>query len=185
LFIKKKLLAVLRADSRDLYVSVFEFSFPCFSVADLGCLSLIPDPDVYPSRIPDPKTATKERVKKICCHTFFCSHKFHITEIYFIFEMLKKEIWANFQRIIELFTQKIVTKLPKYMGLGSGIRKKPIPDPGFRIQGSKRRRIPDPDPHNCHVWSRIFHRQLYFLNLIFLLFVRCCYIGVDSATIAL
>jgi hypothetical protein len=25
--------------------------------------------------------------------------------------MLKKKIWASFQRIIELFTQKIVTKL--------------------------------------------------------------------------
>jgi hypothetical protein len=31
------------------------------------------------------------------------------------------------------------------MGLGSGIRKKPIPDPGTRIQGSKRYRIPDPE----------------------------------------
>jgi hypothetical protein len=30
------------------------------SVADPGCLSRIPDPDFYPSRIPDPKTATKE-----------------------------------------------------------------------------------------------------------------------------
>ncbi len=32
------------------------------------------------------------------------------------------------------------------MGLGSGIRKKPIPDPGFpiRVQGSKRHRISDP-----------------------------------------
>ncbi len=36
--------------------------------------------------------------------------------------MLKKKIWSNFQRIIELFIQKIVTKL----------RKKPIPDPGSR-----------------------------------------------------
>jgi hypothetical protein len=27
--------------------------------------------------------------------------------------MLKKKIWANFQKIIELFTQKIVTKLLK------------------------------------------------------------------------
>ncbi len=27
--------------------------------------------------------------------------------------MLKKKIWANFQRIIELFTQKIDTKLSK------------------------------------------------------------------------
>jgi hypothetical protein len=53
--------------------------------------------------------------------------------------MLKKKIWANFQRIIELFTQKIVTKLSKIWvwdpgsGIrdpGSGIWKKPIPDPG-------------------------------------------------------
>jgi hypothetical protein len=34
------------------------------SVADLGCLSRIPDPDFYPSQIPDPKTATKERSEK-------------------------------------------------------------------------------------------------------------------------
>jgi hypothetical protein len=34
------------------------------SVADPGCLSRIPDPDFYPSRIPDPKTATKERGEK-------------------------------------------------------------------------------------------------------------------------
>jgi hypothetical protein len=39
------------------------------SVADPGCLSRIPDPDFYPSQIPDlgsriQKTATKERVEK-------------------------------------------------------------------------------------------------------------------------
>jgi hypothetical protein len=67
------------------------------------------DPDFYPSRIPDPKTSAKERGEKY----LFCSNKFHIIEIYFIFEMLKKKIWANFQRIIALFTQKIVTKLSK------------------------------------------------------------------------
>jgi hypothetical protein len=39
----------------------------------------IPDPDFYPSRIPDPKTATKERG-----------------------EMHKEKILTNFQRIIEL-----------------------------------------------------------------------------------
>jgi hypothetical protein len=33
------------------------------SVADPGCLSRIPDPDFYPSRIPDPKTAMKDRVE--------------------------------------------------------------------------------------------------------------------------
>jgi hypothetical protein len=48
--------------------------------------------------------------------------------------MLKKKIWASFQRIIELFTQKFVTKLSaiKNMDLGSEIRDplKSIPDPG-------------------------------------------------------
>jgi hypothetical protein len=36
------------------------------------------------------------------------------------------------------------------MSLGSGIRNKSIPDPGSRIQGSKRpqSRIPDPDPQH-------------------------------------
>jgi hypothetical protein len=55
-------------------------------------------------------------------------------ENYFTFEMLKKKIWDDFQRIIELFTQKIVTKLSKIW----------VWDPGSRIQGSKRHRIPDP-----------------------------------------
>ncbi len=53
--------------------------------------------------------------------------------------MLKKKIWSKFQKIIELFTQKIVTKLSKIWvwDPGTGIR-----DPGsgknlFRIQGEK------------------------------------------------
>ncbi len=105
------------------------------SVADPGCLSRILDPDFYPSRVPDlgSKNRNKrEGWKKTSCHTFFCSHKFHKIENYFIFEMLKKKIWAIFRRIIELFTQKIVTKLSKIGGWDSGseIRKKPIPDPG-------------------------------------------------------
>jgi hypothetical protein len=59
--------------------------------------------------------------------------------------MLKKKIWACFQRIIELFTQKFVTKLKKIWGWDPGSGKKPIPDPG---PGSKRHRIPDPDPQH-------------------------------------
>jgi hypothetical protein len=90
------------------------------SVADPGCLSRIPDPDFDPSQIPDPKTATKERGKKNCCHTFFCSHKFHIIENYFIFEMLKKKIWTNFQRIIKLFTKKLSLSSQKHVFLDPG-----------------------------------------------------------------
>jgi hypothetical protein len=50
--------------------------------------------------------------------------------------MLKKKNLANFQRIVELFTQKIVSKLSKIWVWDprSGIRKKPIPDPGSRGQ---------------------------------------------------
>jgi hypothetical protein len=43
----------------------------------------------------------------------FCSHKYYKIENYFIFELVKKTIWPKLQRIIELFTQKIVIKLSK------------------------------------------------------------------------
>jgi hypothetical protein len=47
------------------------------SVADPGCLSRIPDPDFYPSRIPNPKTATEERgEKKIVVITFYVATNF-------------------------------------------------------------------------------------------------------------
>jgi hypothetical protein len=57
--------------------------------------------------------------------------------------VLKKKIWAKFQRIIELFAQKIVTKLSKVWVWDpeSGIRKKPIPDPGSRGQKGNGSRI--------------------------------------------
>jgi hypothetical protein len=47
--------------------------------------------------------------------------------------MEKKKIRANFQRIIDLFTQKIVTKLSKIWvwdpGFGKNLLGIPIPDP--------------------------------------------------------
>ncbi len=121
--------------------------------------------DVYPGSwflpIPDPgsrisdlgsqiqKQQQKTGVKKFFCQTIFCSHKFHKTEYYFIFDRLKKKIWPNFPRIIEVFTQKIVTKPSKIWvwDPGSEIRirknlfripdpgvKKKAPDPGSRIR---------------------------------------------------
>ncbi len=50
--------------------------------------------------------------------------------------MLKKTIWANFQRIKELFTQKIDTKLSKIW----------VWDPGSEILDPEKTpfRIPDP-----------------------------------------
>jgi hypothetical protein len=64
-----------------------------------GSEMFIPDPDFYPSRIPDlgsKNSNKKERWKKISCHTFLCSHKFHKIVNYYSFEVLKKKIWANF-----------------------------------------------------------------------------------------
>ena len=84
------------------------------SVADPGCLSLIPDSDLdyYPSQIRDlgsriQKKQQKRGMKKVCCHTFFCSHKFHKLQIIYFFTA-EGNILDNFQKIIELFTQKIV-----------------------------------------------------------------------------
>jgi hypothetical protein len=50
--------------------------------------------------------------------------------------MLKRKIWANFQRIVEVFTQKFFNMLSNIWlwDPGSEIRKKPIPDPGSRGQ---------------------------------------------------
>jgi hypothetical protein len=78
-------------------------------------------------------------VKKLDVKPFYGATKFNKIVNYFSFEVLKKKIWANFQRIIEFFTKKIVKKLFKIWSW----------DPekthsGSRIQGSKRHRIPDP-----------------------------------------
>ncbi len=139
-------------------------------IPDPGCLSRIPDPDFYPSRLqdsgsrildPGSKNSNKrEGWKKIFCHTFLCSLKFHKIENYISFEVLKKKIWANFQRIKELFvTQKIVTKLSKIWlwDPGSEIR-----DPGsgknlFRIPDPGVKKEPDPGSGSAtlHLWRNI------------------------------
>jgi hypothetical protein len=47
------------------------------SVADPGCLSRIPDPDFYPSQIPDLKTAANEwGEKKFVVKPFFVATNF-------------------------------------------------------------------------------------------------------------
>jgi hypothetical protein len=76
------------------------------------------------SRIPDPKTATKKGEKKFCCHTFFCSHKFHKTENYFIFKMLKKKKLGKFSKNYRTFYPKFSLSFQKY-GFGN-------PDPGVK-----------------------------------------------------
>jgi len=102
----------------------------------------IPDP-----RISDPEfknSNKREMKKKICCHPFFCSHKFSKIANYFMLLMLKKKFWLILNKIIVLFTQKFVTKLSRIWvrDPGSGI--------GFFRIPSKRHRIPDPDLQQCN-----------------------------------
>ncbi len=119
--------------------------YPGSRIPDPG--SQIPDPDFYPSRIPDLGSRIQKQKQKrgtpLFCFCFqlsylFCSHKFHKIEHYLIFEILKKKICANFQRIRECFTQKIVNMLSQIW----------LWDPGSRIRGQKGTgsRIPDMDP---------------------------------------
>jgi hypothetical protein len=127
------------------------------SVGDPGCLSRILIFTHPGSRIQKQQQKTGVK-KKLAVILFLCSHKFDNIVHYFSFDVLKRKIWVNFQIIIELFTQTIVTKIQKYGFVirdpRSGIRKKPIPDPGARGQKGTRSRIwirntgfADPDPH--------------------------------------
>jgi hypothetical protein len=94
--------------------------------------------------------------------------------------MLKKIIWVNFQRITELFTQKIVKKLSKIWvwDPGSEIRKKPIADPGSQIPDSGVKKALDPGSgsatllgtkcscteQNDLAWNEIFLPAAYHLT---------------------
>jgi hypothetical protein len=78
--------------------------------------------------------------KKFFVIPFFWSYTVNVTKLNdFIFEMLKKKIWANFQRIIDFFAKKFVSKLSKIWvwDPGSGKNLFRIPDPGVK-------KAPDP-----------------------------------------
>jgi hypothetical protein len=145
------------------------------SVADPGCLSRIlifthPGSRISdPGRIPDPKTATKERgEKKLDVKPFYVATKFNKI----VNEVLKKKIWANFQRIIELFTKKIVKKLLKIWSWDPGSGKNPfqIPDPGSRGQKGTGSRIRIRNTAKKNIFFlKLAHRHIIFSlkNLIF------------------
>jgi hypothetical protein len=58
--------------------------------------------------------------------------------------MLKKKIWPNFPRIIEVFTQKNCHQALKNMGLGSEIRDPEKTYSGSRITDPWVKKAPDP-----------------------------------------
>ncbi len=85
------------------------------------------------------KQKKREGWKKIRFHSLFSSHKFHKIKIILFLKCRRKKCGPIFN--YRTFAQKIATKLSKIWVwyTGSGIRKKPVPDPGSR--GSKRHRI--------------------------------------------
>ncbi len=60
--------------------------FPVLQIRDVYCLSRI-----LIFIHPGSKSSNKKRGEKICCPTFFCSHKYHKIVNYFIFELVKKK----------------------------------------------------------------------------------------------
>ncbi len=134
-------------------------------MADPGCLSRIPDPDFYSSRISDPgsrdpKKATKERgEKKFFFKHFFVATNFTKCKIILFLNCPRKKFEPNFKELWNFLPKKLSLRSQKYeWDPGYGIRdpgvkkNKPIPDPGSRIPESKRHRIPDPQ----HCSSRFF-----------------------------
>jgi hypothetical protein len=70
------------------------------SVADPGCLSRSPDPDFFPSRIPDPKTATKERgEKKLFVIPFYEATNFTKLKIILVLKCRRKKFGPIFKEL--------------------------------------------------------------------------------------
>ncbi len=93
------------------------------SVADPGCLSRILIFTHPGSRVQ--KQQWKPGVEKIRCHTFFLSHKFHKIELFYIWNVEEKKIWAK-----NILPKKLSLSFQKYV-FG-------IPDPGVK-------KAPDPE----------------------------------------
>ncbi len=91
-------------------------------------------------RIQDPTT---KGGGKVSCLSFFVAINFTKLKIIFLAKVQGK-VWANWQRIIVFLSKKWFSEI---VGLGSGILKKPIPDPGV-----KKHQIPDPQHCILHYY---------------------------------
>ncbi len=126
------------------YVSWF------ISVADPGCLSRILIFTHPGSQISDPgskHSKKREGWKKILSY-FFVVTNFTKLNIILCLKCWRKKFGQIFKelRIIEVFTQKVFTMLSN---IWFGIRDPEKTYSGSRIQGSKRHRVPAPDPQHC------------------------------------
>ena len=119
----------------------------------------IPDPG---SRIPDQKTATKERGEKTFdVIPFYVATNFTKLYIILVLKCWRKKFGPIFKKLWNFLPKKLSLNSPKY---GFGIRDPRSGKNLFRIPGSKRHRIPDPDPqHCCPVTLLVLPAHHYFL----------------------
>ncbi len=109
---------------------------PSVAVVDPGCLSRIL---IFTSRV----QKQQQKRREINCWpigTFFCSHKYQKLKLILFFNWWRKKFWTSLQRITERFYQKYCHKALRNMAWVPGseirVRKKPISDPGSRMQAS-------------------------------------------------
>ncbi len=111
------------------------------------------------SRVPDPTTPTKEEEvnKKICFPAFFVARNLINFKISSFLILYSKKICANSLRTFIIYKKKSLSS-QKYRFENRDPRSM-IRKNLFRILGSKRHRIPDPDPQHC--WARNLKLILY------------------------
>ena len=144
-----------------------------------GSGMFILDPDFLP--IPDPRfrisdpgsknSNKREGWKKICC-TFILKPQISQNCKLFHFINVEEKNLANFKKILDFFTQKIVTKVSRIWVRDPGSGKKPVPNPGSRGEKGTGSRILDPQywkqwkqPTNF-IGTKINHHSLWHFLLI-------------------
>ncbi len=120
--------------------------------------------DVYPgSRIPDPKTATKDRSEKIIfAKPFFVATNFTKLNIILFLICWRKKIGPIFQELLKFLSKKLSPSPQKY---GFGIR-----DPGsgknlFRIPDPGVKKAPDPGSGSATLLFRFLSDTHYCISV--------------------
>jgi hypothetical protein len=116
----------------------------------------IPDPVSWILLIPDPDLGSRIQKKRQ-------SHKIHIIEKIFFWKCWRKIFWPIFKELYILLT-KLSLSYQRNMGWGSGIRKKPIPDPGVK-------KAPDPGS-GSRVWWLKIEKKFTTRNLIYIFWIK-------------
>ncbi len=118
--------------------------------------------DVYPGSLiliftyPGSQNSNKREGWKIFwVIPFYLATNFTKLNIILVLKSWRKKCGSIFKKLYNFLPKKFCHLALKHMSLGSGIRDPEKTYSWSRIQGSKRQRIPDPDPQHCisAVWG--------------------------------